>query len=183
MKISVLYFLLLIFLLLPGNAGAQNCQPSKDLPNFGCVSTNIYRGAQPTEEGIKELARRGIKTIINLRSDDENARLEESQAQASGIKFVNIPLGNWLGPKDSKIAEVMNLLNAPENQPVFVHCKRGADRTGTVIAVYRISHDQWAAKQAQTEAKSYSFGWWQFWMKDYIDDYYKDFKSKSAVFP
>lgn len=174
MKTAVIYLPLLIILLLAGSAVAQNCAPTKDLPNFGCVNSMIYRGAQPTGEGIKELAQRGIKTIINLRNADEKAQIEQNQAQNAGIKFINIPLNNWLSPKDSDINRIMELLNSPENQPVFVHCKKGADRTGTVIAVYRITHDGWTAEQAKKEAKTFRFGWWQFWMKDYIEDYYRD---------
>jgi tyrosine-protein phosphatase SIW14 len=176
-KINALFLSVLAIFLLSSNASSQTCQASQNLPNLGCINANLYRGAQPTEEGFKELARRGVKTIINLRNDDENARLEETEVVRDGMKYINLPLGNWLGPKDEKIAAILKQINAPENQPVFVHCKRGADRTGTVIAVYRISHDGWTAKQAQSEAKSYDFGWWQFWMKDYIKDYYNDFKT------
>lgn len=174
MKTAVIYFSLLTLLLLAGPASAQNCQVSKDLPNFGCVSPSLYRGAQPTEEGIKELARRGIKTIISLRSADEKIRIEEEWARNAGIKFINLPLGNWRAPKDREINQIMELLRLSENQPVFVHCKRGADRTGTVIAVYRIKHDNWTAKQAKKEAKDFQFGWWQFLMRNYIGDYYKE---------
>jgi protein tyrosine/serine phosphatase len=176
MKIITLHFSLSIILLFTSFASAQNCAPSKDLPNFGCINANFYRGAQPTEEGIKELARRGIKTIINLRGADKKAQIEENQARNAGIKFINIPLNNWSGPKDADIKQIIALIDSPENQPVFVHCKRGADRTGTVIAVYRITRDSWTAKQAKTEAKTFRFGWWQFRMKDYIEDYYEDLK-------
>lgn len=176
--LTSLSFLLLFILLFTNFASAQNCEASADLPNFGCVNAELYRGAQPTEEGIKELARRGVKTIINLRDADKKAYVEEERAHRAGIKFINIPLGNWLAPGDSKIEQIMQILDAPENQPVFVHCKRGADRTGTVVAVYRITHDDWTADKAMDEAKKYRFGWWQFWMKDYIGDYYKKYEKR-----
>jgi protein tyrosine/serine phosphatase len=38
--------------------------------------------------------------------------------------------------------------------PVFVHCKRGADRTGAVIGAYRIEHDGWTNDRALAEAKA-----------------------------
>jgi protein tyrosine/serine phosphatase len=159
----------------PVFALAQDCLPAKEIGNFGCVSQRIYRGAQPTEQGVRELARRGVKTIINLRDANEKAHLERKWAEQEGIKFYNIPFGNWLGPKDEKIEEVLKLINSSGNQPIFIHCKRGADRTGTVVAAYRISHDRWTAKKAKEEAKKYKFGWWQFWMDDFISDYYKKF--------
>lgn len=173
MKTSPFYFLVLTLLLFTGLARAQDCSASKDLPNFGCVNAKVFRGAQPTEEGIKELARRGVKTIIDLRDADERARLEEGWARNAGIKFINVPLNNWFAPKDSEIKRILELIDSSQNQPIFVHCKRGADRTGTVIAVYRIAHDGWTASQAKNEAKNFRFGWWQLWMKDYIKDYYK----------
>lgn len=180
MRMKFFYLLLFVILLFSYAAVAQDCKESKDLPNFGCVNDRIYRGAQPTEKGVKELAARGVKTIIYLRDADDNAQIEEMQAKNAGVKFINVPMGNWLKPKDSKIEEILNLLKTSENQPVFIHCKRGADRTGTVIAAYRISHDGWTAKQAKAEAKSYHFGWWQFWMNDYIDDYYKNHQKQKS---
>lgn len=181
-KFNILWFSLLTLLFFTSEGFAQNCQSTPDLLNFGCINANLYRGAQPTGEGFRQLAKRGIKTVINLRNDDKNALLEKTEVLRAGMKYINLPLGNWLGPKDEEIAEILKQINSSENQPVFVHCKRGADRTGTVIAVYRISHDGWTAKQAQSEAESYDFGWWQFWMRNYIKDYYTDYqKQKTGV--
>jgi tyrosine-protein phosphatase SIW14 len=154
---------------------AQTCAPAAEIENFGCVSVKIYRGAQPSEAGIKELARRGVRTIVDLRDADEKARTEKKWAEAEGIKFYNIPFSNWLAPGDKKVEDVLKIINAGENQPVFIHCKRGADRTGTVVAAYRISRERWNANEAKAEAKKYHFGWWQFWMNDFIGDYYQKF--------
>lgn len=151
----------------------------KDVPNLYKINANLYRSGQPTEAGIKALAKMGVKTIIDLRDDNDRSRREETWVKAAGLRFINIPLSNIFGPKDSKIDEILNEIARSENHPVFIHCKRGADRTGTVIAVYRISRDGWTGKQANTEAKKFGFGWWQFWMKDYINDYYRDFKIKT----
>jgi len=152
-------------------ATAQKAVENKDLPNFYQVNANLYRGAQPTESGVKELARMGVRTIINLRGEDKNSEREKIWAQAAGIKFIAVNLGNWFKPKTADIEAVIKDIDAAGNEPVFVHCKRGADRTGTVLAIYRISHDNWTAKQAIDEAKRFDFGWWQFLMKDFINDY------------
>jgi len=170
-----LAFMFLAFAVAQANH-AQSKTADKNLPNFARVSENIYRGGQPSEEGIRELAKMGVKTVINLRGADERAKREESWTRAAGMKFINVSLDNWMRPSKEKIAEIEKMLTAPENQPVFIHCKRGADRTGTVIAVYRIEHDGWDARRANEEAKQYGFGWWQIWMKDYIGDYYRDYK-------
>ncbi|HVE57852.1 MAG TPA: tyrosine-protein phosphatase [Pyrinomonadaceae bacterium] len=175
-NLRILAFVLIAFSF-AGLTPAQKKPVGEDLPNFSeVVKAKLYRGAQPTEEGVKKLAQMGVKTIIDLRGADERAKREETWARSAGLKFINVPLNNWFGPPDEKIAEIEKLINAPENQPVFVHCQRGADRTGTVIAVYRITNEDWTAQRAEEEAKKFGFGWWQFWMKDYINDYYRDFK-------
>ena len=176
MKSAARYVSFLFIIAFASFAHAQKAVENKDLPNFLQVNASFYRGAQPTEAGVKQLAKMGVKTIIDLRGEDEKARNEEIWARNAGIKFINVSLGNWFEPKTGDIERIIKDIDAPENQPVFIHCKRGADRTGTVVAVYRISHDNWTAKQAISEAKRFDFGWWQFWMKDYINDYYRDFK-------
>ncbi|MCY7375533.1 MAG: tyrosine-protein phosphatase [Pyrinomonadaceae bacterium] len=176
MKSSIRYFSLLFIIACANFAYAQKAVESKDLPNFSQVGANFYRGAQPTEAGVKKLAKMGVKTIIDLRGADENAQKEKLWAQNAHINFIAVNLSNWFKPKTSDIENIIKQIDAAENQPVFVHCQRGADRTGTVVAVYRISHDNVTAKEAIDEAKKFKFGWWQFWMKDYINDYYRDFK-------
>ncbi len=167
-------FCLLIAFCFSMGSNAQTAAPSKDLPNLYKVDANLYRGGQPTEVGIKQLKAMGIKTVIDLRGDDDRAMREKGWAKTAGLRFINIPLSNLFGPKNAKIEAILNQLERSADQPVFIHCKRGADRTGTVIAVYRISHDHWTGKRANAEAKQFGFGWWQFFMKDYIDDYYRD---------
>lgn len=179
MKFAIRYFSLFLVITFANFAYAQKVIENKNLPNFHQVNANLYRGGQPTEEGFRQLKQTGIKTIIYLRGADEKAKREENWAQKAGLKFINLPLSNWFEPKDAQIEKILAEINKLENQPVFVHCQRGADRTGTVVAVYRITHDNYTGKQANAEAKKFGFGWWQFWMKDYINDYYRDFKKKS----
>ncbi len=148
----------------------------EDLPNLHQVSPTFYRGGQPSEDGINQLAKLGVKTIICLRKPDKTTESEQVWAEKAGIKFVNIYLSNWFAPKDAQIDDVLEKITNAGNQPVFVHCHRGSDRTGTLVAVYRIKFENWTAKQAIVEAKSLGFGWWQIWMKGFIKDYYRDFE-------
>ena len=145
----------------------------EDLPNFCRVNETLYRGGQPSEEGIKKLARMGIRTIVNFRDPDGKVLREKELAEQNGMRFFNPHLSNWFKPKDQAIDEILGIIQDPENQPVFIHCKRGADRTGTVVAVYRMKIDCWDGRDAYDEAKQYKLGWWQVWMKDYIHDYHK----------
>lgn len=143
----------------------------KRLPNFHQVSDRLFRGAQPRDGGIAKLAALGINTIINLRNADDAARAEEQAARAAGIRYFNIPFKRLGEPTDEDVTRVLALINLPENGNVYVHCARGADRTGTVIAIYRITHDSWTTESAQQEANKYGMRFWQRGMKQYVSDY------------
>jgi protein tyrosine/serine phosphatase len=149
-----------------------------DLPNFHQITEKLFRGGQPSAEGVKRLAQLGIKTIINFRDTQEKVLQEKAVAEAEGLRFINLRLSNWFKAKDSEIEAILQEILKPENQPVFIHCKRGADRTGTVAAIYRMRFEGWNAEKANQEAKDCGIGWWQVWMKDYIKDYYERMKSK-----
>lgn len=156
---------------------SQSAAHSKDLPNFYKVNDALYRGGQPTEKGFEELKRMGIDTIIDLRDDDSRAREEESIVKSAGLMFINLPMDNWDRPRIEDIDAILAQIDLASNKPVFVHCKRGSDRTGTVIAVYRMKHDRWTSQQAMDEAKKFGTGWWQHGMRDFINDYYRDHKN------
>jgi uncharacterized protein (TIGR01244 family) len=152
---------------------AQTETTYDELPNFHQINEHLYRGGQPKAGGIERLAQLGIKTIVDLRADDDRARAEEQEARSAGLSFFNIPMKNLGRPTDEQIQRVLAIIDLPDNQPVFVHCRRGADRTGTVSAVYRIEHDGWTSEQAKKEAESYGMRFWQLGMKNYIRDYYQ----------
>ena len=143
-----------------------------ELPNFHQVNPQLYRGAQPKAGGINKLAALGIKTIVNLRGEDDHTRAEAVAARDLGLRYFAVPMPGSSRPADEQMQRVLAIINSPENQPVFVHCKRGADRTGTVIACYRILKDCWTASQAKKEAEHYGMYWTESGMKDYISDFY-----------
>lgn len=141
------------------------------LPNFARVNEHLFRGAQPSERGMALLAAMGIRTVINLRDDDARAERERVLVQSLGMRYFNVPMRGLARPKDEQIERVLALIADPANWPVFIHCRRGADRTGTVIACYRIAKQGWTAKQAISEAKSRGMSLFAFAMRDYIRDY------------
>jgi protein tyrosine/serine phosphatase len=148
-----------------------------ELPKFYKVSERLYRGGQPKPGGIQKLAAMGIKTVINLRGQDEQTRAEEAEAKRAGLAYFNISMDGLGRPSHDQVSRVMAIINDREYWPVFVHCKRGSDRTGTIIAISRILNDGWTADQAMYEAKRFGLSWIEFGMKDYISDYYRDLKS------
>jgi tyrosine-protein phosphatase SIW14 len=154
------------------NALAQEARYA-ELPNFHQVNSQLYRGAQPKAGGLQRLKGIGIKTIVNLRGEDDQARAEGNAARALGLRYYSVSLPGFSGPKDREVQQVLDIISAPDNQPVFVHCRRGEDRTGTIIACYRITHDGWNAAQAKKEAESLGMSWTQLGMKRYIDKFYR----------
>jgi tyrosine-protein phosphatase SIW14 len=159
-------------------AVAATGAPSQDsqeefLPNFHQVNENLYRGGQPLPGGIQRLAKLGIKTVINLRDDDERESDEEAEVRAVGLHYFNVPMSGFRSPSDEEIEKVLLIINDAKNWPVFVHCHHGEDRTGTIVACYRISQDGWTFEQAKKEAKRHGMSRFQLRMKNYIKDYYK----------
>jgi protein tyrosine/serine phosphatase len=158
---------------------AQEDLRYKELPNFHRVSDHLFRGAQPSNAGIKKLSELGIKTIVNLRGTDELTTAQQKEAEAAGLRYFNIPMPGLSAPSDDQVARVMAIIDDPDNHPVFIHCKRGSDRTGTIAAVYRISHEEWTSDRAIAEAKRYGMSWAEFGMRSYIENYYKQSKNRT----
>lgn len=152
---------------------AQGDPPYSELPNFHQVNAQLYRGGQPKTGGLQKLKALGVKTIVNLRGEDDHTRAEEEEARKLGLRYYSISLPGFSKPKDEEVERVLDIINSSKNQPVFVHCHHGKDRTGTIIACYRISHDGWSAEQAKNEAKRYGLSWMEIGMMHYIDDYYR----------
>ncbi|HEY0404911.1 MAG TPA: tyrosine-protein phosphatase [Pyrinomonadaceae bacterium] len=174
---------LLALALLAGATMAQSEARYPELPEFHEVNRQLYRGAQPRDGGLRKLSELGIKTIISLRGENEITTDERKEAEGLGLRYFSVPLPGLSRPSNEQVERILALVNAPENQPVFVHCNHGKDRTGTIVAVYRITHDGWTSEQAKAEARRYGMSWVQRGMKDFISDYYRDWtKRKASVF-
>jgi uncharacterized protein (TIGR01244 family) len=145
----------------------------KELPNFHRVNENLYRGGQPKKGGLKKLANLGIKTIINLRGESDETFAEGREAKSLGMEYLNVPMSTAGRPTDEQVRRVFEILEEKEKTPVFVHCRRGSDRTGAIIAIYRIKRDGWTAERAIEEANRYGLGFIQFRKRDYIKDYFE----------
>jgi tyrosine-protein phosphatase SIW14 len=136
-------------------AAALQAEPvfeAPGVPNFHQVNDHVFRGAQPHPTGFANLAKLGIKTVIDLRGV-EHERTEEKLVNAAGMHYIHVPLDGFAAPTEAQIATLLELLDDSSGWPVFIHCRRGADRTGTVVACYRIAHDHWDNQKALTEAK------------------------------
>jgi tyrosine-protein phosphatase SIW14 len=136
--------------------------------NFHKVDDHVYRGAQPTTEGFRNLAKLGIRIIVDLREPGDRSSNEERTVAADGMQYVPVPMNGMHAPPTAAITRVLNLLESASTGPVFVHCKRGADRTGSVIACYRVEHDHWANDKALAEARSLGMSWMEKGLQHFI---------------
>ncbi len=158
---------LLFALAIPAFAGSS----TPGIKNFHQVNEHVYRGAQPADEGFQYLAKIGVKTVIDLREADERSQAEEAVVTAAGMKYVNVPMTGLTPPTEPEITRILGILEDDSAGAVFVHCQRGADRTGAVIAAYRIDHEHWDNARALSEAKSDGMGSFQFPRRSYIRDF------------
>ena len=149
------------------------------VPNFQTVNSQIYRGGQPSDEGFRNLAAMGIKTVVDLREDDQRSHAEKKLVKALGMHYVNIPMKGMKTPTSKQISNSLKVLNDDSKGPVFIHCRRGADRTGVVLACYRIEHDKWDNQKALREARTFGMSWYQLPLQRYVLAYTAHDKSDS----
>lgn len=117
------------------------------LSNLFRVSDGLYRGAQPSKtDGYATLAEMGIKTVVNLRGGHD----EEDLCRQHGLDYVYIPMRAWSFDEEDVI-RFLQVASRVENQPVFVHCRRGADRAGMAVAAYRVVVEGWSREDALFE--------------------------------
>jgi len=151
-------------------AAATTDSSISSIPNFHQVDPRVFRGGQPLDSAWPDLAKLGVKTVIDLRQVSEHSTTAEAQAvKAAGMHYVNFPWDGFQTPRGEQIARVLQAMNG--DGAVFVHCKQGRDRTGTAIAAYRISRDGWTNQKALSEAKTYGMHWFERGMMRFITDY------------
>lgn len=127
--------------------------PVEGLPNFHIVTPHLYRSAQPWREGFRAAEKMGIRTVINLREDGS----DDEWAAGTKLKLVRVPMA--LGKVDEvAIAKVLAILEKKEDGPFLIHCQMGADRTGAVMAMWRITAQGWSKADAVAEARACGLG-------------------------
>jgi protein tyrosine/serine phosphatase len=164
----------------PRPDGQAMTLPAIRIDNFGKVDANYFRGAQPRGSDFADLAKLGVKLVIDLAREGDAS--EGSYAERAGMKFVRIPLTTDVGPAKDAIEKFLGLVNDPANQPVYVHCMGGRHRTGAMTAVYRMTQSGWSAERAFAEMKQYRFGadFLHPALKAFVFDFFSQLKQASA---
>ena len=170
---------IVVLVLCSAAAVAQDATSQTELPKFEQVTDRLYRGGQPRAGGLRRLRELGIDTIVNLRGASKTTSAEELEARALGFNYFNVSLPNWGRPQDNRVRRILLIVAAPQNGRVFVHCKDGVDRTGTIVALHRVTHQGWETNQALAEADRHGMRRIQFWMRDYTEEY----GSRAHLFP
>ena len=136
------------------------------------VAGKIYRGVQPgDEEDYQYLREMGIKTELNLRKYlwwQEHSLHKKAEAQGFLYRHAGMPT-LWSEPKDPEVEAALGEMNDPALQPIYVFCRLGKDRTGMVVALYRVLYQQWSGCRAYKEWKSFGFKEWNDGLKDYFE--------------
>jgi len=152
------------------------------IPNFHQVSERIYRGGQPENGAWPALAKLGVHTVLDLRQRGEHSTTAESLAVvAAGMSYVNFPMNGFATPTAEQLREPLGVLDGPG--AVFVHCKAGCDRTGTVVAAYRISRENWDNRKALAEANGTGMHWFENGMRRFISGYHPQPATAAATAP
>jgi uncharacterized protein (TIGR01244 family) len=132
-------------------AGQDVAKPA--IVNYVEFSPGIGTGGQPTEEGLKELAAKGYKSIINIRSASEQFDVagEERLALQLGMRYYMIPFAAKETSEEQALA-FNALMSALKDTKVFVHCGSG-NRVGSLMMIHLVLDEGMPGDKAEQEAK------------------------------
>jgi len=127
------------------------------VPNAGRVNPHLYRGGQPTAAGLAALRSLGVTTIVSFTLEGEDAKSEAAASRTLGLQFIHLPWSASGEPPEDYVSQFLELASPTHSGVVFAHCKAGADRTGLMIAAYRVLSDGWPLNQALDEMDAFGY--------------------------
>ena len=128
------------------------------VPNLHKVNDNLYRSGQPTAEGMKNLEALGVKTVINLRAFHD----DDDELKGTALRKADIPMYAW-SPMEEAAQKFISFTSDVNKGPFLVHCMHGSDRTGSMVALYRVSQEGWVPDEAVREMLYGGFGFHKIW--------------------
>ena len=131
---------------------------AEGLPNLFRVTPDLYRSAQPDKAGMRRARDMGIKTVLSFRASDKDTK----RSKGTGLLIRHVPIDTW-DVDDEEIVNALRIIRlAPK--PILVHCRHGADRTGLIIAMYRMVFQGWSKEEAKDEMINGGYGFHSIWM-------------------
>jgi len=127
--------------------------------NAGRAGSHLLRGAQPSTTGFHALRRLGVDTVVSFTTGDDDVSGEQAVVEGLGMRYVHLPWSAMHEPPPEHLSAFLALLHEHPNDTVFVHCKAGADRTGAMIASYRVLVEHWSPRDAIAEMNAFGFHW------------------------
>jgi protein tyrosine phosphatase (PTP) superfamily phosphohydrolase (DUF442 family) len=122
--------------------------------NFGEVNAHLYRGGQPKGAGYANLKKLGVDIVVDLRLSGKGT--EKEAVNRAGMEYVSIPWHCFF-PKDKDVARFLEIVRENSEKKIFVHCRYGDDRTGMMIAAYRMAIEGWTPEEARAEMEKFGF--------------------------
>lgn len=124
--------------------------------NVGRITPRLLRGGQPDEQGLQALRGLGVDTVVSFTLEGEGAEAERRQAESLGMRYVHLPWSASANPPPGFVRRFLELAS-DRSHVVFAHCKAGADRTGVMIAAYRVAIDGWPVDAALDEMDAFGY--------------------------
>jgi protein tyrosine phosphatase (PTP) superfamily phosphohydrolase (DUF442 family) len=162
-----------LFLSLPVHAELAPVQAAPSFAGAEAVTPNLYRGPAPSDATLSHLQKIGVRTVVDLRLGDGNEH-ERASVEKLGMHYINIPLG-FGGPSAQAVQQFLKIATDSNNGPIFVHCRQGRDRTGTMVGVYRMVVQHWTFDKTYTEMRDHKFKPFLVGMKDTVEQCQKRF--------
>ena len=170
MRAPVPFLLLCLAAALPAAEPAPRLRPAEwaapminvSLENCYRVSDDLYRCEQPGKTDIASLRALGIRSIFNLRRWHSDSK---DLAQAGFTLLTERMEADEL-TVDDLVAALRQFRAAPK--PVMVHCWHGSDRTGSVVAAYRIVFQDWPPAAALDELRHGGYGYHEKWFPNIV---------------
>jgi len=165
-------------------AAAQPAEIIKNaaLPNLGKITPNLYRGAQPKDNGFPELKKLGIDIVVNFREDSKDE--EKGRVEAQGMQYIDMPWSSFSRPESKLVAQFLQILKDHPDKKIFFHCRRGAERTGVMGAAYRMAFQKWTPEQALDEMEQFHFRGLLFHhLKSYVRSFPQQLESDPLLQP